>query len=75
VVKLDTQAIRNRDAHPLSCNKIFFMAETLKLNNLAVLIRTKQADSTIRKNKIIGEPTESRKGNKVLHHRIVDESF
>jgi hypothetical protein len=33
------------------------MAKTLEINNLAILIRPEQADSTFRKNVIIGEPS------------------
>jgi hypothetical protein len=49
------------------------MAETLEINNLAILIRSEQADSTIRKNVIIGEPREPKKGKKVLDREVVLE--
>jgi hypothetical protein len=49
------------------------MVETLEINNLAVLIWPEQADSTIRKNVIIGEPRESKKGKKVLDREMVLE--
>jgi hypothetical protein len=49
------------------------MAETLEINNLAILIRPEQADSTIGKNVIIGKPREPKKGNKVLDHEVVLE--
>jgi hypothetical protein len=47
--ELDMQATQDGDAHPLPCNKTLSMAETLKINNSAILIRPEQADSTIRK--------------------------
>jgi hypothetical protein len=47
------QATHDRDAHPLPCKKTLSMAETLEINNLAVLIWPEQADSTIGKNVII----------------------
>jgi hypothetical protein len=49
------------------------MAETLEINNPAVLIQPEQADSTIGKNVIIGEPRESKKGKKVLDREVVLE--
>jgi hypothetical protein len=49
------------------------MAETLEINNLAVLIRPEQAKSTIGKNVIIGELRESKKGKKVLDRKTVLE--
>jgi hypothetical protein len=49
------------------------MAETLEINNPAVLIQLEQADSTIGKNVIIGEPRESKKGKKVLDREVVLE--
>jgi hypothetical protein len=51
--KLNMQATHDRDAHPLPCKKTLSMAETLEINNLAVLIWPEQADSTIGKNVII----------------------
>ena len=47
--KLDMQVADDGDVHPLPCNKTRSMAETLEINNLAVLIRPEQADSTIGK--------------------------
>jgi hypothetical protein len=67
------QATHNEDAHSSPCNKTLSMAETLKNNNPVVLIRPKQADSTIGKNVIIGEPRESKKGKKVLDREVVLE--
>jgi hypothetical protein len=49
------------------------MGETLEINNPTILIRPEQADSTIRKNVIIGEPRESKKGKKVLNREVVLE--
>jgi hypothetical protein len=49
------------------------MAKTLAINNLAILIRPEQADSTIRKNVIIGEPREPKKGKKILDRKVVLE--
>ena len=49
------------------------MAETREINNPAVLIRPEQADSTIGKNVIIGEPREHKKGKKVLDRKVVLE--
>jgi hypothetical protein len=71
--ELDMQATHDGDAHPLPCNKTLSMAETLEINNLAILIRSEQADSTIRKNVIIGEPREPKKGKKVLDREVVLE--
>jgi hypothetical protein len=65
------QAMHNGDAHPLPCKKTPSMAETLEINNLAVLIRLEQADSTIGKNVIIGEPRESKKEKKILDRVVV----
>jgi hypothetical protein len=67
------QATHDEDAHSSPCNKTLSMAETLKINNPAVLIRPEQADSTIGKNVIIGEHRESKKGKKVLDHEVVLE--
>jgi hypothetical protein len=61
------------DAHPLPCKKTLSMAETLEINNLAILIWLEQADSTIGKNVVIGEPREPKKGKKVLDHEVVQE--
>ena len=61
MAKLDIQATHDEDAHPLPCKKMLSMAETLEINNLAVLIRPEQDDSTIRKNVIIDEPREPKK--------------
>ena len=61
------------DAHPLPCKKTLSMAETLEINNRAVLIRPEKADSVIRKNMIIGEPREHKKGKKVLDREVVLE--
>jgi len=69
--KLDMQATHDGDTHPLPCKKTLSMAKTLEINNLSVLIRPEQADSTIGKNVIIGEPKESKKGKKVLDHEVV----
>jgi hypothetical protein len=71
--KLDMQAMHDGDAHPLPCKKTLSMAETLEINNPAILIRPEQADSTIGKNVIIGEPRESKKGKKVLDREVVIE--
>jgi hypothetical protein len=71
--KLDMQATHDGDAHPLSYKKTPSMVETLEINNLAVLIRPEQADSTIGKNVIISEPRESKKGKKVLDRKVVLE--
>jgi hypothetical protein len=71
--KLDMQATHDGDAHPLPCKKTLSMAETLEINNLAVLIWPEQADSTIGKNVIIGEPRDSKKGKKVLDREVVLE--
>jgi hypothetical protein len=49
------------------------MAETLEINNPAILIRLKQADPTFKKNVIIGEPRESKKGKKDLDPEVVLE--
>jgi hypothetical protein len=67
------QATHDGDAHPLPCKKTLSMAETLEINNLAVLIWPEQADSTIGKNVIIGEPRDSKKGKKVLDREVVLE--
>jgi hypothetical protein len=67
------QATHDGDAHPLPCKKTLSMAETLEINNLAVLIRPEQAKSTIGKNVIIGELRESKKGKKVLDRKTVLE--
>jgi hypothetical protein len=67
------QATHDGDAHPLPCKKTLSMVETLEINNLAILIRPKQADSTIGKNVIIGEPRESTKRKKVLDREVVLE--
>ena len=48
------QATHNEDAHPLPCKKTPSMAETLEINNPAILKRLKKADSTIGKIVIIG---------------------
>jgi hypothetical protein len=37
--KLAMQATHDGDVHPLPCKKTLSMAETLEINNLAVLIR------------------------------------
>jgi len=71
--KLDMQATHDGDAHPLPCKKTLSMAETLEINNPAILIRSEQADSTNGKNVIIGEPREPKKGNKVLDREVVLE--
>jgi hypothetical protein len=47
--RLDMQAIHDGDAHLLPCNKTLSMAETLEINNPAILIRPEKADSTIEK--------------------------
>jgi hypothetical protein len=73
VAKLDMQATHDGDAYPSPCNKTLSMAETLEINNPAILIRPEQADSTFGKNVIIGEPTESKKGKKDLDHEVVLE--
>jgi hypothetical protein len=57
VAKVDMQATHDGDAYPSPCNKTFSMAKTLEINNPAILIRPEQADSTFRKNVIIGEPS------------------
>ena len=62
--KLDMQATHDGDAHHLPWNKTLSMAEVLEINNSAILIRLGQADSTIGKNVIIGEPREPKKGIK-----------
>ena len=49
------------------------MAETLEINNPAILIWSEQADSTIGKNLIICKPREPKKGKKVLDHEVVLE--
>ena len=67
------QDMHNGDAHHLPCNKTLSMAETLEINNPAILIRPEQTDSTIGKNVINGEPRESKKGKKVLDHEVVLE--
>ena len=67
------QATHDGDAHPLPCKKTLSMAETLEINNPAILIRSEQADSTNGKNVIIGEPREPKKGNKVLDREVVLE--
>jgi hypothetical protein len=36
--KLDMQAMHDGDAHHLPCNKTLSMAETLEINNPAILI-------------------------------------
>jgi len=74
VVELDMQAMHDRDAHPSPCYKTLSMAKTLEVNNLAIMIRPKQADSTIGKNVIIGKPKEPKKGKKVLDHEVVLET-
>jgi hypothetical protein len=71
--KLDMQATHDRDAYLLPCRKTLSMVETLKINNLGILIRPEQADSTIGKNVIIGEPRESKKGKKVLDREVMLE--
>jgi hypothetical protein len=43
------QAKYDGDAHPLPCNKPPSMAETLEINNLAILIRLEQVGSIIEK--------------------------
>jgi hypothetical protein len=43
------QAMHDKDVHPSPCNKTLSMDKILEINNLAVLIRPEQADSTIRK--------------------------
>ena len=43
------QVADDGDVHPLPYNKTRSMAETLEINNLTVLIRPEQADSTIEK--------------------------
>jgi len=67
------QTTHDEDAHPLPCNKTLFMAETLEINNPAILIWSEQTDSTIGKNVINGEPRESKKGKKVLDREVVLE--
>ena len=67
------QAMHDGDVHPLSCNKTLSTAETLEINNPTILIRPKQADSTIGKNIIIDEPREPKKGKKVLDRKVVLE--
>jgi hypothetical protein len=67
------QAMHDGDAHSLPCKKTLSMAETLEINNPTVLIRPEQANSTIGKNVIIGEPRESKKGKKVLDREAVLE--
>ena len=67
------QAMHDRDALPLPCKKLVSIAETLEINNPAILIRPEQADSTIGKNLIIYEPREPKKGKKVLDHEVVLE--
>jgi hypothetical protein len=47
--ELDMKATHDGDAHPLPCNKTLSTAETLEINNPAILIRPEQADFTIRK--------------------------
>jgi hypothetical protein len=73
VAKLDMQATHDGDAHPLPYNKTLSMAKTLEINNPAIFIRLEQADSTIGKNVIIGEPRESKKIKKVLNREVVLE--
>jgi hypothetical protein len=70
--KMDMQATHDRDAYLLPCRKTLSMAKTLEINNPAILIRPEQADSTIGKNVIIGEPREH-KGKKVLDREVVLE--
>ena len=67
------QATHDGDAHPLPCKKTLSMAETLEINNRAILIRLEKADSAIGKNMIIGEPREHKKGKKVLDREVVLE--
>ena len=68
-----TCKLHDGDAHPLPCNKTLSMAETLEINNPAMLIRPEQANSSIGKNVIIGEPREHKKGKKVLDREVVLE--
>ena len=67
------QATHDGDAHPLPCKKTLSMAETLEINNPAILIRPEQADFTIGKNVIIGETREPKKGKKALDRKVVLE--
>ena len=67
------QATHDGDAHPLPCKKTLSMTETLEINNPAILIWPEQADSTIGKNMIIGEPREHKKGKEVLDRKVVLE--
>jgi hypothetical protein len=71
--KLDMQATHDRDAYFLPCRKTLSMTKTLEINNPAILIRPEQANSTIGKNVIIGEPREHKKGKKVLDREVVLE--
>jgi hypothetical protein len=73
VAKLDMQATHDGDAYPSTCNKTLSMAETLEINNPAILIRPEEADSTFGKNVIIGEPRECKKGKKDLDCEVVLE--
>jgi hypothetical protein len=52
------------DAHPLPCRKTLSMAETLEINNPAILIRPEQADFAIKKNVITGSPENIRRERK-----------
>jgi hypothetical protein len=67
------QATHDGDAYPSPCNKTLSMAETLEINNPAILIRPEQADSTFGKNVIIGKPREFKKGKKDLDRKVVLE--
>jgi hypothetical protein len=67
------QVMHDGDAHPLLCKKTLFMAETLEINNPAILIRLEQADSTIGKNVIIGKPRKFKKEKKVIDHEVMLE--
>jgi hypothetical protein len=65
------QATHDGDAHFLPCRKTLSTAETLKINNIVILIRPEQDKSTVGKNVIINEPRENKKGNKVLDREVV----
>jgi hypothetical protein len=73
VAKLDMHATHDGDTYPSPCNKTLSTAETLEINNPAILIRLEQDDFTFGKNVIIGEPRESKKGKKDLDREVVLE--
>jgi hypothetical protein len=59
------QATYDGDAHHLPCKKTLSMVEVLEINNPTIMIWPEQADFTIGKNVIIGEPREFKKEKKV----------